>query len=68
LGLTDVFDDVEAQGGADLVGVQLGDGALVSLVGFPGTRAQPSGHNRAIAFVQALGDVFGGLAPDVDGG
>src|SRR5215213_899266 len=56
----------ELEAGADLVGLHLGDGALLALGGLPGAGPEPADHDAAGALLQGLGHVLGLLAPDVD--
>src|SRR5512132_136434 len=56
----------ELEAGADLVGLHLGDGALLALGGFPGAGPEPADDDAAGALLQGLGNVLGLLAPDVD--
>src|SRR6266540_6353974 len=54
------------QAGADLVGLDLGRRALVTLGRLPRAHPQPSHDDAAGALGQGLGDVLGELPPDVD--
>src|SRR5215218_3993282 len=56
----------ELEAGADLVGLDLGDGALLALGGLPGAGPEPADHDAAGALLEGLGHVLGLLAPDVD--
>src|SRR4029450_10048376 len=56
----------ELEAGTDLVGLHLGDGALLALGGFPGAGAEAADHDAAGALLEGLGRVLGLLAPDVD--
>src|SRR4029453_7944921 len=56
----------ELEAGTDLVGLHLGDGALLALGGFPGAGPEPADHDAAGALLEGLGRVLGLLAPDVD--
>src|SRR5215212_4810733 len=56
----------ELEAGADLVGLDLGDGALLALRGLPGAGPEPADHDAAGALLEGLGRVLGLLAPDVD--
>src|SRR5690606_20030874 len=54
-----------AQGGTDLVDLELDDRALLTLTGFVGALLEPSAHDDASASGQALGDVLRCFTPDV---
>jgi hypothetical protein len=54
-----------AEADADLVALDLVDGALPAVLGLVGALPEASGDDRRRALVQALGDVLSGLAPDV---
>src|SRR6185369_376119 len=54
-----------AQGRADLVDLELVDGALLALARLVRPLAQPALHDHPSAALQRLGDVLGGVAPDV---
>src|SRR5215218_2714953 len=56
----------ELEAGADLVGLDLGDRALLALGGLPGAGPEPADHDAASALLEGLGHVLGLLAPDVD--
>src|SRR5512132_770124 len=56
----------ELEAGAELVGLDLGDGALLALGGLPGAGPEPADHDAAGALLEGLGRVLGLLAPDVD--
>src|SRR5512132_128451 len=49
----------ELEAGADLVGLDLGDGALLALGGLPGAGPEPAGHDAAGALLQGLRHVLG---------
>src|SRR6476469_3579153 len=53
------------QRGADLVDLDLDNGALLSLPGFEGPLLEPSGDDHARAAGEAFGHILGGLTPDV---
>jgi hypothetical protein len=54
------------EGGADLVGFDLGDRPLVALGGLPAALAQPAGDHHPVALCEGVGQVLGLAAPDVD--
>jgi hypothetical protein len=54
------------EGGADLVGFQLGDRPLVALGGLPAALAEAAGDHDPVALGQGVGQVLGLVAPDVD--
>src|SRR5829696_4628444 len=54
------------QAGADLLGLQFGDRALVALGGLPAALAQPPGDHDPVALGEGVGEVLGLAAPDVD--
>jgi hypothetical protein len=54
------------QRGANLIGLDLGDRALVTLGGLPASLAQPAGDHDPVALGQGVGQVLGLVAPDVD--
>src|SRR6266704_6686719 len=56
----------ELEAWSDLVGLDLGDRALLALRGLPGTLPQPADHDAPGALLEGLGDVLGLLPPDVD--
>src|SRR5512132_4574712 len=58
--------DGPAQGGGDLVGLDLDQRALVALGGLPVAGLEPADDHRPVAFGEGLGDVLGQLPPDVD--
>src|SRR5215207_747583 len=54
------------EGGADLVGFQLGHRPLVALGGLPAALAESAGDHDPVALGQGVGQVLGLVAPDVD--
>src|SRR5690606_10860747 len=64
LGLVDLRGGV-AQGRADLVDLDLEDGALLTLAGLVRTLLETSLDDHPHAALQGLGHVLGGLPPDV---
>ena len=63
VGLGDLDGGV-AQGWADVVDVELDDGALVAVAGLERALPQPALHDDAVSAREAFGDVLGGIAPD----
>jgi hypothetical protein len=58
--------DVEAQAGADLLGVDLGDRAALAQGRLPGALPQPAGDHHPVALGQRVGEVDRLVAPDGD--
>ncbi len=58
--------DSPAQAWGDVVGVDLGDGALLALAGLEAAGAEPADDDGAVALGEGLGGVLGLVAPDVD--
>src|SRR4029453_15031467 len=54
------------QGGADLVGLELGDRALVAFGGVPAALAESAGDHDPVTLGEGVGQVLGLAAPHVD--
>jgi hypothetical protein len=56
----------EPQAGADLVGLDPDNGALVALGGLPGAGPQAPDHHHPVALGQRVDHMLGEVVPDVD--